>query len=202
MDIRYLNNIVVLPVSNRFRDRLIPDLRAALARAHNFNVRDERAVEILDWNKFRGLVENLSLGLNLLLTIIGALTLSIGAVGVMNIMLVSVTERTREIGVLKALGARRRHILAQILLEGTTLTAAGGLGGFLLAAGITRLIGSLPLLGPLFEDTSGQGDVHLGISFSALLISSAVLIAVGLVAGLSPAIRAARLDPVQAIRSE
>jgi putative ABC transport system permease protein len=202
MDIRYLNNIVVLPVSNRFRDRLIPDLRAALARAHNFNVRDERAVEILDWNKFRGLVENLSLGLNLLLTIIGALTLSIGAVGVMNIMLVSVTERTREIGVLKALGARRRHILAQILLEGTTLTAAGGLGGFLLAAGITRLIGSLPLLGPLFEDTSGQGDVHLGISFSALLISSGVLIAVGLVSGLIPAIRAARLDPVQAIRSE
>ena len=202
MDIRYLNNIVVLPVSNRFRDRLIPDLRAALARAHNFNVRDERAVEILDWNKFRALVENLSLGLNLLLTIIGALTLSIGAVGVMNIMLVSVTERTREIGVLKALGARRRHILAQILLEGTTLTAAGGLGGFLLAAGITRLIGSLPLLGPIFEDTSGQGDVHLGISFSALLISSAVLIAVGLVSGLIPAIRAARLDPVQAIRSE
>jgi putative ABC transport system permease protein len=202
VDIRYLNNLVILPVSNRFRDRLIPDLRSALARAHNFNVRDERAVEILDWNKFRGLVENLSLGLNLLLTIIGALTLSIGAVGVMNIMLVSVTERTREIGVLKALGARRRHILAQILFEGMTLTAAGGLGGFLLAAGITRLIGSLPLLGPLFEDTSGQGDVHLGISFSALLISSAVLIAVGLVSGLIPAIRAARLDPVQAIRSE
>jgi putative ABC transport system permease protein len=202
MDIRYLNNIVVLPVSNRFRDRLIPDLRAALARAHNFNVRDERAVDILDWNKFRGIVTSLSLGLNVLLTVIGALTLSIGAIGVMNIMLVSVTERTREIGVLKALGARRRHILAQILLEGTTLTAAGGLVGFLLAAGITRLIGSLPLLGPIFEDTSGRGDIRLGISFSALLISSGVLIAVGLISALLPAIRAARLDPVQAIRSE
>jgi putative ABC transport system permease protein len=202
MDIRYLNNIVVLPVSNRFRDRLIPDLRAALARAHNFNVRDERAVDILDWNKFRGIVTSLSLGLNALLTVIGALTLSIGAVGVMNIMLVSVTERTREIGVLKALGARRRHILAQILLEGTTLTAAGGLLGFLLAAGITRLIGSLPLLGPIFEDTSGRGDIRLGISFSALLISSGVLVAVGLISALLPAIRAARLDPVQAIRSE
>ncbi len=138
----------------------------------------------------------------MLLAIIGTLTLSIGAVGVMNIMLVSVAERTREIGILKSLGARRRHILGQILLEGLTLTAAGGLFGFLIAAVLTQLIGTLPLLGPIFEDTSGRSDIHLGISFSAFAVASAVLILVGLVAGLVPALRAARLDPVAAIRSE
>jgi putative ABC transport system permease protein len=199
---RYLNNIVVLPANNHFRNRIVSDLRTALARVHNFSVRDERALRIMDWNQFRAIVTDLSLGLKVLLTVIGTLTLSIGAVGVMNIMLVSVTQRTREIGVLKALGARRQHILGQILLEGLVLTATGGLFGYLVAALATYMIGSLPLLGPLFEDTSGQGDIHLRLSFSALLVSSLVLIVVGLAAGIVPAIRAARLDPAQAIRSE
>lgn len=199
---RYLDNLVILPVQNQFRGRIVQDVRAALAREHHFGVRDERAVMILDWNEFRGLVTQLSLGLKVLLTIIGTLTLSIGAVGVMNIMLVSVAERTREIGILKALGARRRSILAQILLEGLALTGTGGVLGFLLAAGLTRGIGSLPLLGPLFEDTSGQSDIHLSVSVSAVLVASAVLVVVGLGAGLIPAVRAARLDPVQAMRSD
>jgi putative ABC transport system permease protein len=199
---RYLDNIVLLPVNNHFRDRVVKDVRAALARAHNFNVNDTRAVEIIEWSQFLALVTNVSLGLKILLTIIGTFTLSIGAVGVVNIMLVSVTERTREIGVLKALGARRRHILMQILMEGLALTLAGGLLGFLVASIITASIGSLPCLGTLFEDTSGRGDIHLSVSISALVISSSILITVGLVAGMIPAIRAARLNPVQAIRSE
>jgi putative ABC transport system permease protein len=199
---RYLNNIVVLPVNNQFRTRFIAELRASLAREHRFNSRDERAVTILDWNQFRSLVTNLSMGLQILLSIIGALTLSIGAVGVLNIMLVSVTERVREIGVLKAIGARSKDILGQILVEGLALTIGGGVLGCVLAALSVRIIGSLPLLGPLFEDTSGQSDIHLSISLSALIVSSMVLIVVGMAASMLPAIRAARLDPATAIRSE
>jgi putative ABC transport system permease protein len=201
-DTRYLYAIVLLPASNMFRDRIVTDIRSALARAHNFNVKDTSAVRIIEWNQFLALVTSLGLAMKVLLTIIGTFTLSIGAVGVINIMLVSVTERTREIGVLKALGARRRHILVQILFEGLVLTLTGGLVGFLLAALLVKLIGSLPCLGPLFEDTSGRGDIVLTVSLSALIISSAILTTVGLIAGMIPAIRASRLDPVQAIRAE
>jgi len=201
-DTRYLMDIVLLPVSNHFRDRIVQDVRTALARAHNFNVNDTRAVTIIEWNQFLSIITNVSLGLKILLTIIGSFTLSIGAVGVVNIMLVSVTERTREIGVLKALGARRRHILLQILIEGVLLTFSGGLVGFALATLLVKAIGTLPFLGPLFEDTSGRGDIHLMVSFSALVVSSTILTIVGVIAGMIPAMRASRLDPVQAIRSE
>jgi putative ABC transport system permease protein len=201
-EVRYLSDLVLLPASNHFRDRIVEDVRAALARAHNFNLKDERAVRIIEWNKFLALITSVSVGLKILLTIIGTLTLSIGAVGVVNIMLVSVTERTREIGILKALGARRSHILLQILFEGLLLTLTGGLVGFVLAAALIRSIGSLPFLGPIFQDTSGQGDIYLVVSFTAVLVSSSILTLVGLLASLIPAARAARLDPVLAIRSD
>jgi putative ABC transport system permease protein len=198
----YLNNIVMLPANNSFRSRIAVDVRAALARAHNFSVNDTRAVQIMEWSQFLSLITSISTGLKILLGIIGTFTLSIGAVGVVNIMLVSVTERTREIGVLKALGARKRHILTQIFLEGLALTLTGGVLGFVAAAAFVQAIGSLPFLGALFEDTSGQGDIYLTMSMPALLASCAILGVVGIVAGMIPAVRAARLDPVAAIRSE
>lgn len=90
----------------------------------------------------------------------------------------------------------------QILFEALILTGTGVFFGFLLAAFVTHMLGSLPLLGPLFEDTSGRSDIHLLVSFPALATSTLVLMGVGLISGLVPAIRAARLNPVQAMRND
>ena len=128
-----------------------------LARAHNFSPTDERALEIIVFNEFMKLIDGMSMALQVLLGLIGALTLAIGGIGLANIMLVSVTQRTREIGVIKILGATRRTILMQFLLEAMAIVTAGGILGVSLGAAISIGVGTLPLLGPLFKDESGAG---------------------------------------------
>src|SRR5204863_2075502 len=118
------------------------------------------------------------------------LTLGIGGVGVMNIMLVSVDERIREIGLRRALGARKRHIKLQFLAETLLIMLLGGAIGVLLSYAIAAAVGTLPLMGPLFEDESGKADIHLKISTATVMLSSLVLLAVGVVSGLVPALRA------------
>jgi putative ABC transport system permease protein len=140
--------------------------------------------------------------LRFLLGFIGTLTLAIGGVGLANIMLVSVTQRTREIGVLKSIGATRRSILLQFLLEAMAIVTLGGMLGVAGGYAATALLGTLPLLGPLFQDTSGQGDIHMEVSRFAVLTSTLMLEIVGLVAGLLPAVKASRLDPIEALRYE
>jgi putative ABC transport system permease protein len=117
-------------------------------------------------------------------------------------MLVSVNERVREIGLRMALGAKRRHIRFQFLSEALALTLGGGVIGIALSFLIAAAVGSMPMLGALFEDESGRGDLKLQIDMATVLISSGVLVVTGLVSGLLPAIRASRLDPTEALRYE
>ena len=201
-DTKYPEFIVWTPVNPQFRKQAIDQVRATLARLHYFAASDDRAVEIIAFNEFMKQIDGMSIALRVLLGFIGALTLAIGGVGLTNIMLVSVTQRTREIGVLKSLGATRRAVLFQFLLEAMAIVTFGGLLGVVMGYGLTEGVGSLPFLGPIFKDESGTGDIHLRISQFAVLTSTIVLEIIGLVAGLLPAIKASRLDPIEALRYE
>ncbi|HWE53003.1 MAG TPA: ABC transporter permease [Bryobacteraceae bacterium] len=202
-DIKHPEDIVWMPVNPIFRESAMRDVRALLARAHNFSPSDERAVEMLAFNQFMKIIDTLSIALRVLLGLIGALTLAIGGVGLANIMLVSVTQRTREIGVLKSIGATRAAILFQFLAEAMAIVTLGGLLGVLIGWGVTATIQTLPLLAAIQKGTpGGTGDIHLHISEFAVVVSTAVLEIIGLFAGLLPALKASRLDPIEALRYE
>ncbi len=175
---------------------------ASLAERQGFSPTDDKAVTMFGREEFRPIIDGITIGMQGLLLFIGALTLGIGGVGVMNIMLVSVDERIREIGLRRALGARKRHIQLQLFAETFTLMFLGGAAGILLSWALTHFIGTLPLLGPLFKDKSGKADIHMQLSAATILLSFAVLFAVGLVSGMVPALKASRLDPVEALRYE
>jgi putative ABC transport system permease protein len=197
----YHINGIWLDYEGMDHEKVSKTIRQSLALAHNFKPDDQRAIFVFDAQKQLAQFNIITLGLKILLTFVGTITLAIGGIGLMNIMLVSVTQRTREIGVEKALGARRRDILFQFLSEALVITAIGGVLGVLLSYLVSFSVGSLTLYSAMASHAEA-GDIRLIVAPKTLLIAVTILGVVGIISGMFPAIRAASLDPIEALRYE
>ena len=196
------DSLVFQPSSPEMHLQAVQAVRTVLAQRHHFDPKDTKALGKWDTIEDSAGIMQFGIALQVLLGIIGAMTLAVGGVGVMNIMLVSVTERTREIGLQKALGARRRDILVQFLLEALTLTFLAGVVGMVVAVIVAKMVPAMPLYSEMYKTANHEGDIILSASGSVMLTSFIILAIVGVVSGLLPAVRAARMDPVVALRHE
>ena len=188
---RTLSSIVYAPASPALRAGTLDHAFALLGARHRFDPSDRRALAQWDASEFEQEIRFFLLALKIFLAVVGSFTLLVGGVGVANIMFVVVRERRIEIGVKRAVGARRAHILSQFMSEAALLVGIGALFGFLFAALVVKIAGLLPAL----ED---MGDPVISSGVAAITASVLALVALG--AGVFPARKAARLDPTTCLR--
>jgi putative ABC transport system permease protein len=188
---KYIQNLVYQPLSPSQSETVTENVRAVLARQMRFDSKDKEALSVWDTAQQFKFLDVFFLSFRLFLGIVGCFTLVVGGIGVSNIMNVVVEERTKEIGIKMALGARQRWILRQLLLETVLITAIGGAIGFAISWGVCTVF-------PRFGATKFVGDPE--ISVPVALLTAIVLGLTGLAAGYFPARDASRLDPVVAMK--
>jgi len=190
-------NMVYAPVSMEAGDKVKVEIYRVLGRKYRFDQEDRRALGIWDTRENQRITENIALGIQIFLGIIGALTLFVGGMGVANIMYAVVKERTREIGVKMALGAKVRQVMAPFVMEALMMTVMGGVLGTAVSLGLMAVIAVLPLKGEAFEFL-GRPTFSPAIALS----TSVVLGTIGMLAGYFPARRAASVNPAVSLRYE
>lgn len=174
---------------------ITPRIRAVIARAHDVDPTDEKAVMVFNTEVLFGLMDSLFSGVNFLIWLVGIGTLLAGAIGVSNIMMVTVRERTTEIGIRRAIGATPFNILSQIISESIVLTSVAGMSGILFAVFILQM-------GQLAATTDGIPKAHFQVSFWTAIGAAVLLMLLGVLAGLPPALRAMHIKPVEAMHEE
>jgi putative ABC transport system permease protein len=189
--------ITIQPNNVTDTQRIRNEIYRVLGRKYRFDPSDKNALSMWDFVSNVKEMEKIFTGIQIFLGVIGGLTLLVAGVGVANIMYVVVKERTREIGIKKAVGARSIHIISQFVFEALLIAAIGGLLGMFFSWAIIRIFSLIPV--------NNQGLAYLGkpqLSQTVLFITIFILGAIGLVAGVFPARRAAKLDPVNSLRYE
>jgi len=192
------DNVHMIAVTGRkgvVMSTLAPRIRETIARAHSIDPTDEQGVMVFNTEVLFQLLDSLFRGVNFLIWLVGLGTLLAGAIGVSNIMMVTVRERTTEIGIRRAIGATPRNILSQIISESIVLTLVAGMSGILFAVLILQML-------ELSQTEDGIVAAHFQVDFWTAILAAVVISVMGVLAGLAPAARAMSIKPVDAMRDE